>query len=53
LRGEKGTSALYQLAWDGRDDGGEMAAPGLYIFRIAVEADSGSEEKLGYVALVY
>ncbi len=53
LRGETGTSALYQLAWDGRDDGGEMVAPGLYIFRIAVEAGSGSEEKLGYVALVY
>lgn len=53
LRGEPGASSFYRLVWDGRDDGGEMAAPGLYIFRIAVDADSGVEAKLGYIALIY
>jgi hypothetical protein len=53
LRGDRGASALYQLAWDGRDDAGTMALPGLYIYRISVEAGSGSEEKLGHIALVY
>lgn len=50
---DSGTSALYRLVWDGRDDGGEMAAPGLYILRIAVKADGGVEEKLKQIALVY
>ena len=53
LSPEAGASALYQLAWDGRDDGGKMAAPGLYILRIAVEADGGVEEQLKQIALVY
>jgi hypothetical protein len=53
LRGDRGASALYQLVWDGRDDGGNMVPPGLYIYRISVEAGSGSEEKLGHIALVY
>ncbi len=53
LRGDRGSSALYQLFWDGRDDGGNMAPPGLYIYRILVQAGSGSEEKLGHIALVY
>ena len=53
LSSGSGTGMLYQLAWDGRDNRGQMAAPGLYIVRIAVESDSGSEEKLGYIALAY
>ncbi len=53
LSSNSGAGMLYQLTWDGLDDEGQMAAPGLYIVRIAVEADSGSEEKLGYVALAY
>ena len=53
LRGDRGASALYQLVWDGRDDGGNMVPPGLYIYRILVDAGSGSEEKLGHIALVY
>ena len=50
--GEKG-SALYQVTWDGRDDRGELVAPGLYIYRVAVEAGRGWEERLGPVALAY
>ena len=53
LGGREGGSALYQTAWDGRDDQGELVAPGLYIYRIVVEAGSGREERLGPIALVY
>ena len=53
LRGERGKSARYQLDWDGRDEQGRMAVPGIYLVRIAVEADSGSEEKLKQIGLVY
>jgi len=53
LRGDLGASAFYQLAWDGRDERGEIAPPGLYILRIVVEADSGSEETLTQIGLVY
>lgn len=53
LRGGPGTSAFYQLVWDGRDEQGQLAAPGLYIVRIVVEADSGSEEKIKQIGLVY
>ncbi len=50
---EEGRSAIYQTAWDGRDDQGELVAPGLYIYRVVVEAGSGQEERLGPIALVY
>lgn len=53
LDGGEGGSALYQTAWDGRDDQGELVAPGLYIYRVVVEAGSGREERLGPIALVY
>ncbi len=49
----QGGSALYQTAWDGRDDQGELVAPGLYIYRVAVEAGSGRQERLGSIALAY
>ena len=53
LGGEEGGSALYQATWDGRDDQGKLVAPGLYIYRVVVEAGSGREERLGPIALVY
>jgi hypothetical protein len=53
LISSSGTGMLYQMMWDGLSDSGQRADPGLYIVRIAVESDSGSEEKLGYIALVY
>ena len=49
----EGGSALYQTTWDGRDDQGELVGPGLYIYRVVVEAGSGREERLGAIALVY
>jgi hypothetical protein len=53
LRRAPGASAFYRLVWDGRNQRGELALPGLYIVRIAVEAGSGGEEKLKQIGLVY
>ena len=49
----EGGSAFYQVIWDGRDDQGELVAPGLYIYRVVVEAGGGWEERLGPIALAY
>ena len=49
----RGGSAFYQATWDGRDDQGELVGPGLYIYRVVVEAGSGSEERLGHIAVAY
>ena len=49
----EGGSAFYQVTWDGRDDQGELVAPGLYIYRVVVEAGGGWEERLGPIALAY
>jgi len=43
----------YGHAWDGRDEGGELVPPGLYLFTITVDADTGHEELTGTVAVVY
>jgi len=40
-------------AWDGRDAGGQLVPPGLYIVRIAVEGDSRQEEESRVVGVVY
>lgn len=53
LSSGSGTGMLYQQAWDGLDDAGQLVAPGLYIVRVTVESDSGIEEKLSYIALAY
>ena len=48
----------YQIAWDGTDDSGHLAPPGLYAVRLGMEADTdgaGLDKKhaLQTVALVY
>jgi hypothetical protein len=39
--------------WDGRDDAGELVAPGLYIYRVEVDLDTGNEARSGAVGVVY
>ncbi|MSR84329.1 MAG: hypothetical protein EXS58_15630 [Candidatus Latescibacteria bacterium] len=40
-------------AWDGRDEAGQLAVPGLYLYRLQVEADSGTEHRQGVVGVGY
>jgi hypothetical protein len=35
-------SGRHQLLWDGKDDGGRLVAPGIYVFRVKVATDAGS-----------
>ena len=46
-------SGSYVRTWDGTDDRGKTVPPGLYMYRIDIDADAGSAEKSGTVAVVY
>lgn len=39
--------------WDGRDDEGDLVAPGLYVYRLSVRADEGIYTKAGTIAVMY
>ena len=43
----------YVWMWDGRDDDGHMVPPGIYVYRIRVDADAGKETSVGAVSVVY
>ena len=40
-------------AWDGRDDSDELVPPGLYLYRLVVDVQSGKETNSGVVAVAY
>ncbi len=39
--------------WDGRDGAGQLVGPGIYLVRVEVETDKGSEIRLQPVAVAY
>ena len=39
--------------WDALDQGGRLVAPGIYFYRIALDTDEGTEEKLGTISVAY
>ena len=39
--------------WDGTDAAGNVVPPGLYLFRVDVDFDTGNEVKSGVIAVVY
>jgi hypothetical protein len=43
----------YQRPWDGRDEEGALVPPGLYLYELRVEGDTGEERRLGVVGVVY
>ena len=43
----------YNHAWDGRDDSDELVPPGLYLYRLVVDVQSGKETNTGVVAVAY
>jgi hypothetical protein len=43
LRDRDDPAFFYQIAWDGRDDDGDVVAPGLYIYQVRLKADQGEE----------
>ena len=43
----------YSHTWDGRDDSDKLVAPGLYLYRLVVDVQSGKETNSGIVAVAY
>ena len=39
--------------WDGRDGAGALVPPGLYLYRVEVQLDTGDEVSVGTVAVAY
>ncbi len=46
-------SGRHQLAWDGRDKGGERVPPGMYVVQLEVYTDSGTKRSQRVLAVVY
>ena len=46
-------SGRFQLGWDGRNESGGLVAPGLYVYRIAVEAGTGRDDHTGTIGVAY
>lgn len=47
------TSGRYARIWDGRDDYGHLVTPGIYLYRVEVDADSGTSARAGTIHVVY
>ena len=43
----------HRLKWDGRDDAGQIGAPGSYLARIAADTDRGAIVRFGSIAVAY
>lgn len=46
-------SGRFTTTWDGRDESDQLLPPGLYLLRVEVEADSGTDIATSTVPLVY
>ena len=47
------TAGRLQVAWDGRDSRGQVAPPGIYLYRLAIDLDQVSTERSGTLSLAY
>ena len=46
-------SGKFNFTWDGRATNGRLVLPGVYLYQIAVEAESGEEQLRGSLSVVY
>ena len=53
LRSESLVSGIHGESWNGRDDDGRLAPPGIYIYRISIETDERNEDQSGIVYVAY
>jgi hypothetical protein len=42
-----------QIKWDGRDADGTLVPPGLYLYRLKIDSDNSSGERVGSIAVLY
>ena len=47
------TAGSLQVEWDGRDSQGQVAPPGIYLYRLAIDLDNTSTERSGTLSLAY
>ena len=50
--GEQGGGS-FAAEWDGRDEAGQMAPPGVYLYRVDLDTDTKREAEVGVVEVVY
>lgn len=48
-----GGARAYRLEWDGRDQDGRIAAPGLYLYEIRVDAEDNAASRTGTLVVAY
>ncbi len=48
-----GEARAYRLAWDGRDRDGRIAAPGLYLYEVRVDAEDNAASRTGTLVVAY
>jgi len=53
LRDRDDPAFFYEIAWDGRDDDGDLVAPGLYIYQVRLKADQGEEAVTKTITVQY
>ena len=52
-RGEDSRAGQRELVWDGRDNRGDLVAPGLYVLEVLVEGDAGDEKAQALISVAY
>jgi len=53
LQKQGSTAGNLEFQWDGRDKNGQLAPPGLYIYRLSIDSDQTPTERSGSLSLVY
>ena len=53
IQTDDSTAGSLQIKWNGRDDQGQGAPPGIYLYRLAIDLDNVSTERSGTLSLVY
>ena len=51
--GGRESNGRYDRPWDGRDDGGNLVPPGMYLYTVSVTTDAETTRKVGRIAVVY
>ncbi len=50
---EQQQSGRFKFSWDGRDENRQVVPPGLYLYRLAVEAEKGEVQQSGTLSVLY
>ena len=53
LSGHYNADVLPTLNWNGRDSGGHLVPPGIYLLRVAVDGDARQSQRLRGISVTY